>query len=519
MYHKTSYLKSQQGRTLILVLITLSTALLAGALAANYTLLVLGVALLGLLGVALAVVAKVDFITLAVLFIIYTNAAVIAVNFHGVPFVIGASVPMLLIIPFVYKLVFQHQKLIINPSMILMFALLVVQLIGAVFSKYTIIATENLITYIGEGVILYSLIVNTVRTPETLRRAIWALLIAGAFLGGLSFYQQVTGTYSNDYWGFAQVKSAGGFGTGVENLQGQVEQFRLDGPVGDKNYYAQILLVLIPLGLFQFQSERSKLLRVSAGIVTITIFIGIVLTFSRGVAVGFILMLLIMTVMKYLKISQLVFILVGIFLLFQLFPQYSVRLSSLQSISGIAEEDGSGISGTDVSTQARIGEMLAAWLVFLDYPYIGVGPGMFNFYYPEYADRVGLRLHTGTRSAHNLFLGIAADHGLIGIILFLTLVIVALRNLVKVRSQAIKEAPDVAYMASGLFLAIISYLATGLFLSFAFERYFWVILGLAGALYSLANGQNHVTSLNLSSVNEVESSSHLLQHPLDSGHR
>jgi O-antigen ligase len=486
MYEKTGFLNSQQGRTLILIIIALGTTLIAGVLAANQTLLVLSAILLGLAG--LVFLAKPDLITLVVLFIIYTNAAVIAVKFHSVPYIIGVSIPMLLAIPFVYKLVFQRQNLIISQNMILLLGLLLVQLLGTLFSKDINISTSSVITFIGEGIILYFLIVNTVRTPETMQLAIWTLLIAGAFLGGLSFYQQVTGTFGNNYWGFAQVGAAA-FGTGVENLQGEIQQARLDGPIGEKNYYAQIMLALIPLGLVQFQGQRSKLLRLLAGIATMAILAGIALTFSRGVVIGFVLMLLVMTIMRYIKLQQLVIVLVGIFLLFQLLPQYGMRLSSLQSVLAITEEDSAGVSGTDISTQGRIGEMLAAWLVFLDHPFIGVGPGMFNSYYPEYAERVGLKIHTGTRAAHNLFLEIAAELGLIGLLLFLLLVIVTLRNLEKVRRQMTRTHPEIANMATGFFLAITSYLATGLFLSFAYERYFWLILGLASALHMIATRQ------------------------------
>lgn len=479
MYDKTTFLNSQQARTLIMFIIASGITLLTGILAANYTILVLGAVLLVLIG--LAVLTKPDFITLAVIFIIYTNAAVIAVKFHGVPYIFGAFIPMLLAIPFVYQLVFRHQKPIFSQNLMLLLGLLIVQLLGTIFAQSIDTAVENVLTFIAEGIVIYFLMVNTIRTTETLRRAVWVLLIAGAFLGGLSIYQQLTGTFNNNFWGFAQVSGVG-FETGVENLQGAVRQVRLDGPIGEKNYYAQIMLVLVPFGLFQFQSERSRLLRSLAGMATMAILIGIALTFSRGIAVGFVLMLMVMIVRRYIKLQQLVFVLVGVFLLFQLFPQYGLRLSSLQSVLAITEEDSAGISGTDQATQGRIGEMWAAWLVFIDHPFIGVGPGMFNFYYPEYAERVGLRIHTGNRAAHNLFLGIAADHGLLGLLFFLFIIIATLRNLEKVRQQMIQAHPNVSNMATAFFLAIVGYLASGLFLTFAYERYFWLILGLADAM-------------------------------------
>jgi hypothetical protein len=42
-------------------------------------------------------------------------------------------------------------------------------------------------------------------------------------------------------------------------------------------------------------------------------------------------------------------------------------------------------------------------------------------------------------------------------------------------------------MAAGLMLALIAFLGTGLFLSLAYERYLWLIIGLAGAVYHISN--------------------------------
>jgi len=485
MFENSQLSNHTTPRSLLLLSVILGTAAIIGALAANQMIVAFGAFLLVLLGVMVFV--QVDNIILVALVIIYTNAAVIAVNFHGLPFIIGGLiVPTMLTIALAYNLVFRRQKIVVDPALWLLLGFLVVQILGTLYSQNVSIAMERLLTFFSEGVILYFLIINVIRTPRTMRRAIWTLLIVGTFLGGLSLYQQITGTFHNNYWGFAQVDGKG-FGTGVESLQGEVKQARLDGPIGEKNYYAQIMLVLIPLGLFQFQSERSQLLRLLAAIATLVIFSAIVLTFSRGVAVGFVLMLLIMTIMRYIRIHQLVLILVGIYLLFQLFPQYGLRLSSLQAIANSTEEDSAGISGVDNSTQGRIGEMLAAWQVFLDHPILGVGPGMFNFYYPEYAERIGLRTHTGTRAAHDLYLGLAANHGIFGVLLFLSIFIVTLRSLINTRKRWRFTRPDVADMATGLLLALIAYLTTGLFLSLAFERYLWLMLGLAGAVHHISD--------------------------------
>ena len=52
-----------------------------------------------------------DWAAPVVAFLLYTNAAVIAVQFHGVPFVIAASYPLLLLLPIGRDLVFRGEPL------------------------------------------------------------------------------------------------------------------------------------------------------------------------------------------------------------------------------------------------------------------------------------------------------------------------------------------------------------------------------------------------------------------------
>jgi O-antigen ligase len=157
---------------------------------------------------------------------------------------------------------------------------------------------------------------------------------------------------------------------------------------------------------------------------------------------------------------------------------------TLEGVASLASED---TSGADSSLQSRLTENLAALLVFVDHPIVGVGPGLFRAYYGEYAELVGVRVHTTERQAHNLYLGLAAETGLLGLASFLTIVTVTLRGLGRARRRLIDTNPGLAYILTGFLLAISSYLVTGIFLHFAFIRFFWIMLGLASAAVYIAN--------------------------------
>lgn len=476
----------QSGRTLpapwrpALLTIVVSAAAGLGALAAHQPTLALAAVVAALL--ALAILARPDAATLVVLGILYSNAAVVAVRFHGVPTFVGAAVPGLLTLPLASHLLFNRRRIVVTPALPLVFVLLAVEVIGMVFSRDRGVALSSLLTFLVEGIGLYFLITNLVRTPTMLRHATWVLILTGALVGALSIYQDFTHTYGNNYGGFAQMSDAL-FDTGVETIQGAVQQPRLAGPLGDTNRYAQIMVMLIPLALFQFLDRSLGLARVLAAAAAGFIAFGVALTFSRGAAVGFGLVILIMAAMRYIKPWQLALVAIALLLLFQVVPEYRTRLTTLEDTQGLV----SGNAGqADGAVQSRLTENLSALNVFLDHPLIGVGPGLFPAYYREYADNVGLRVLNADRQAHNLYLGLAAEAGILGLGCFFGILFVTFRRLARERQRLLERRPDLANLLTGYLLAIVSYLTTGIFLHFSYIRYFWMMLALANAAGAIA---------------------------------
>jgi len=189
-------------KILLLLGIILGATMVVGLMAAHKP--VLATAAVIMLPMTLAIMARIDVATLLVIFILYSNAAVVAVKFHGVPFFIGAAYIFLLIIPIAYYVVFQRQKLIATPLTPFIIALLLIQLIGTLFSNDIETAFSNFMTFFVEGVLIYFLVTNAVRTFQTLRLSVWALLLTSVLLGGIPLYQQMTGTFKNNYGGFGQ---------------------------------------------------------------------------------------------------------------------------------------------------------------------------------------------------------------------------------------------------------------------------------------------------------------------------
>jgi putative inorganic carbon (HCO3(-)) transporter len=415
--------------------------------------------------------------TLAVVFLLYSNAPAVAVKFHGVPFIVGAMVVLPLVIPFIYYVVLRRQPLIVAPALPFILLFLMVATASSMLSRDPGVSQSTVVEEC-QGVALCLLISNVVRSAATLRRVIWMLLLAGSLLGSISLHQQLTKSYTKNYGGFGQVLNDG---FKVDTAHGVVSQPRLSGPMGEKNRYAQIMIMLVPLGFMLYLGERALWARALAILATTLTTLGFAMAFSRGAAVGFALALGLATLMGYIKPRQLVIACLAAVLLLAAFPQYRARLGSLKTLASAMSETQDSDEQLDGAIKGRFTEMLAAARVFADYPLTGVGPGMFRYYAQEYGNEGGLRLLETEREAHSLYLGIAADMGAPGILCFLGMVWVTLRSLARVRKRCLTTDPRLANLATGFILSIVTFLAAGLNSHFSYTRYYWLVLGLATA--------------------------------------
>src|SRR5690606_27754588 len=111
--------------------------------------------------------------------------------------------------------------------------------------------------------------------------------------------------------------------------------------IGEKNRFAQIMLLLSMICVPQIMSAPSWKGRSLALVASVIGFAAMILPFSRGNAVGFVLMLIIGVLLRFVSIRQLLTIVLLAVIMLVLFPQYSSRLLSLQdSFSWIAGNAG-----------------------------------------------------------------------------------------------------------------------------------------------------------------------------------
>lgn len=448
---------------------------------------------LGLLAVAaisggIALLVWPEWATIVVVLALFADVPSVLVNAHGVPAGAAALLPFLLLLPLAAA-VRQGQGLIGTPLLMLLAVYFLAELASTLQAFDSTAALDRLRTFAFEGVLTYALVTNVIRDGKTLRRATWAVVVAGAFLGGLALWQQLTHGFYRTYGGFASVSSDFYFGL--------VDKPRLQGPIGDPNYFAQVLLVAVPLALLlgagAATRARSWIAVACAALATA----GIVLTTSRGAVVALAVVFLCMVFLGHVRRRHLFILVVGFAISLAAVPTYRHRVSSLVAVGHASRQPGAQ-AGADESVRARSTEMRAALLAFDAHPVLGVGPGNFPLYYQQYAARAGGEVHarvrfgpdkgsTPERQAHNIFLSVAADLGTVGLAIFVAILGLAGRMLLRARRRFMQVRDHAsAALAAGYLTALVAYVTSGLFLSLAYERYLWLLLALAAVAAGLS---------------------------------
>ncbi|HEX2165577.1 MAG TPA: O-antigen ligase family protein, partial [Thermoanaerobaculia bacterium] len=358
---------------------------------------------------------------------------------------------------------------------------LAVVLASTAWAADTGLADERL-AEIVKATIVYLLVALLAAGPRLLRAAAWSAVAAGALLAALGVWQALTGTFDRDFGGLARIKQA--------QIYGDVFEPRIAGPLGDPNYFAQILLVLVPLALALAWGEgswtgrrgrRRALALLAAGLLVA----GTVLTYSRGAALALAVVIGVAVVLHGVRPRHVAAAVAAALLLAVLAPEgFARRLTTLAEIVPGGEE----VLEPDSSFAKRRLVTAAAWRMFLDRPEVGVGAGNYAHHFTRYADRVGsdARLYEepGARNfPHNLYLEVAAETGVLGLAAWGGVLLAAFVTLLAARRR-LRAAGDLrtAALADGVAAGLVGYLVTWLFLHGEFPRYPYLLLGLATAL-------------------------------------
>jgi O-antigen ligase len=311
----------------------------------------------------------------------------------------------------------------------------------------------------------------------TVRQIVWVLIGGGLFLASLSILQFVFGLYGASFGGFAQ--------SALQHVAGTSDDVRISGPIGDPNFYAQWLVLLVPLAIDRFHDETSPILRLLAAGAAAAFAAVIVITFSRGALIALVVVAGLMMLRYPPRRSTVAAVLaLGVLSLPLLPPGYVDRMVALTDLGGVD-------IGTDPSLRAREVEVAVATQMFLDHPLSGIGYGNFLNTYEGYARPLGIEQRNKPREAHNLYLETAAETGVPGLIVlggFFTTVFAALAaGRRRFRAMGDHRTDGIGHAVA---VALVGYLITSVFLHMAYARLVFVLVGVALAFPALAGSED-----------------------------
>jgi putative inorganic carbon (HCO3(-)) transporter len=337
-------------------------------------------------------------------------------------------------------------------------------------------AAANTVKELAFAIVISVGFVATLQDTRALRWATGAIMGTGVFLALLSLHQVASAGYHQTYGGFAVAQ--------IQNIVGNTNAYRIGGPFGDPNFFGQLMILPVAFGLQRLAAARSLRGRVSAIGVVGLCGATILFTYSRGALIALVVVLVIWLWATPTPRTRALILVCGVGALLigslVLPSAYRDRFSQVQSvIPGLASSKGTTY---DAALRGRESALIVGWRIFADHPLGGVGAGNFQSRYLEYAASVGLYRSGEPLAPHSLITQVASETGLVGVIVFGSIVVGAFAALRRSRHALLaidqtEEARLIAAIRNGL----IGYLVASLFLHAAYPQVLWLLLALAWA--------------------------------------
>ena len=271
-------------------------------------------------------------------------------------------------------------------------------------------------------------------------------------------------------------------------LASPLKNFRAEGLTRQPNKLGFDAALMAPIAIALLLSTRSRLGRVLLAAASGLLIVGVIISFSRGSAIALVacLPLLVWRLGSRHRVRVLITLAVLAAIIVPLIPtRFYDRFSTL------------GESGADFSLMRRETYLLFGQQKLLEQPWIGIGLSNFEEQYAQSEYRILLAEDelTKGRPAHNTYMHIAAETGLVGLGLFLSLVFVSWRDLRR-SQEGFRLRGDIATfrLAQGLEISFLCFLILCLFSSRQYEEFPWLIFALSGLLARCARNSRDPAS-------------------------
>jgi O-antigen ligase len=255
---------------------------------------------------------------------------------------------------------------------------------------------------------------------------------------------------------------------------------RISGTIGDPNELAALLVAGTVFAGVLAAITKESALRVAAGSAVVLFLAGIVYTVSRGGLLALFIALIAACLLagrwrgRTLVVAALALMTMVI---------YFASFAGLDARDRVTTVQG-GSGRTDIW---KVG-----WRMVEDEPIHGIGSGNFPISSIHYLLQPGAIerdefIIDSPKVAHNTYLQILAELGIVGLALFLTIIGFAMSCALKAaRWFGSHGDTEMELVARGMVVALVGILAADFFISEQYGKQLWLLLGLGPALYGVA---------------------------------
>jgi len=274
----------------------------------------------------------------------------------------------------------------------------------------------------------------------------------------------------------------------------------IKGVVGDNNFFAVMILVVLSLNLYLVSQVRNKKIKLALFWGIVFIVLGLISTYSRAGFIGLIILSLFFLKSSKRKFTWLILFIGIIFSAKTILPdEWFGRMNTVEH----AEEDGSfmhrvvvwkmctviAIQNPFLGEGFKANEYLPLWHKYYDY-----------FHILDFIETPEPHYNETIRAAHSMYFQVLAEHGFVGLFLFLLILLSAYIKVGFIKSRAKANNMDdwVFNILDKIRLAIIVYCITGSTVASAYFDFFFAVLAM---IYTL---DHHVVSKNKRDIDLIK---------------
>lgn len=337
-------------------------------------------------------------------------------------------------------------------------ALLIVMLVSSITS-YAVASSIKVYMVYFVFICGYYCITNTMTDFKKVAAVAIIMIIAALGVSAYGIYQHIFGFAEGTTWTDTDM---------FEDIATRVVS-TFDNP----NVLGEYLLLLIPIGVGFFLSSKGGFSKIGHIALTAAMCICMIYTYSRGNWLG-----LIAAIFMFILFYDTRYVWLGI--LAVLMAPFVLAPSVISRFISIGDT-------ADTSTSYRVYIWMGTIAMLKDYWICGIGLGSdaFNMIYPHYSYAGIVAPH-----AHNLYLQLLAENGIMGLIVFLILIFAYYRMVITKITKLKHGVPKatITALAAGVFGYLLQGMFDNVWYNYRVFFMFFAILALTAAAVNTSKG-------------------------------